>query len=127
MRNRLEPARNRLWGPDGIPVSIIVMYLVPSNQRNHYLREVSKLAKALAAFPGIEKMRSAAELNDVRNYLLDLISATKETVGPVTRARMIQLQARTSLEALPVPDLSNLVVESLTLVSSPDMKPVVLA
>jgi mannitol/fructose-specific phosphotransferase system IIA component (Ntr-type) len=31
--------------PDGIPVSLITMYLVPSNQRNHYLREVSIMAK----------------------------------------------------------------------------------
>jgi PTS system nitrogen regulatory IIA component len=113
--------------PDGIPVSIIVMYLVPSNQRNHYLREVSILAKALTAYPGSEKLRSAAELNDVREFLLDLITTTKETVGPDSRARMIQLQARPSLEALPAPDLTNLTIEPVTLVTGPGMKPVVLA
>jgi mannitol/fructose-specific phosphotransferase system IIA component (Ntr-type) len=113
--------------PDGIPVSIIVMYLVPSNQRNHYLREVSVLAKALTAYPETEKLRAATELNDVRDLLLDLISTTKETVGPDTRARMIQLQARPSVEALPAPDLSNLIVEPVTLVTGPGLKPVVLA
>lgn len=113
--------------PDGILVSIIVMYLVPSNQRNHYLREVSILARALTAYPGIEKLRSLRELNDIRDYLLDLISTTKETIGPDTRARMIQLQARPSVEALPAPDLSGLILESVTLVTGPDIKTIVLA
>jgi len=113
--------------PDGMPVSIIVMYLVPSNQRNHYLREVSILARALTAYPGIEKLRSVGELNDVRDYLLDLISTTKETIGPDTRARMIQLQARPSVEALPAPDLSGLILEPVTLVAGPDIKTIVLA
>jgi len=122
-----SPAGIDYGAPDGIAVSIIVMYLVPSNQRNHYLREVSILAKALAAYSGIEKLRSATELNDIRGHLLDLISATKETVGPDTRARMIQLQVRPSVEALPAPDLSNLIVEPVTLIAGPDLKPVVLA
>lgn len=113
--------------PDGIPVSIIVMYLVPSNQRNHYLREVSILAKALMTYSGTEKLRSITELNEVRDYLLDLISTTKETIGPDTRARMIQLQARPSVEALPAPDLSSLILEPVTLVAGPNMKTVVLA
>ncbi len=112
--------------PDDIPVSIVAMYLVPANQRNHYLREISILAKALTAYGPSEKWRSAKELNEVRDDLLDLISATKETVGPDTRARMIQLQARAAIEAMPVPDLSNLDVEPVTLVTAPGMKPLVL-
>ncbi len=111
---------------DGIPVSIIVMHLVPPNQRNHYLREVSLLAKALKSYPGIEKLRSSRELNDIRNYLLDLISTTKETVGPDTRARMIRLQAKPGVEAIPAPDLSALTIEPLTLVAAPGQKPIVL-
>ncbi|MGO9378926.1 MAG: PTS sugar transporter subunit IIA [Dissulfurispiraceae bacterium] len=113
--------------PDDIAVSIVVMYLVPSNQRNHYVREVSILARALTTYPGIDKLRSIRELNDVREYLLDLISTTKETVSPDTRARMIRLQARPSVEEFPAPDLSNLVVEPVTLVASPDTKIIVLA
>jgi|SRR5208283_1480637 len=122
-----SPAGIDYGAPDGIPVSIIVMYLVPSNQRNHYLREVSILAKALMTYSETEKLRSITELNEVRDYLLNLISTTKETVGPDTRAKMIQLQARPSVEALPAPDLSSLILEPLTLVAGPGMKTVVLA
>ncbi len=59
--------------PDGIPVSIVAMYFVPANQRNHYLREISILAKALHAYGEKADWRSAKELNEVRDDLLDLI------------------------------------------------------
>jgi len=113
--------------PDGIPVSIIVMYIVPENQRNHYIREVSILARALTGYSGLQKLQSIKELKDVRDHLLDLISTTKEAVGQETRARMIQLQARPSVAALPAPDLSSLILEPVTLVAGPNMKPIVLA
>ncbi len=113
--------------PDGIPVSIIVMYLVPENQRNHFLREVSLLVKALATYPGIEKLRSLRELNEIREHLLDLISTTKETAAPDTRARMIQLQARATVAAIPAYDLANLIVEPVTLITGPGLKHIVLA
>jgi nitrogen PTS system EIIA component len=112
--------------PDGIPVSIIAMYLVPENQRNHYLREVSILAKALAVYPGAGGLRTAKTLNEIRDHLLDLISTTKETVGPDSRARMIRLQARPTLEALPAGDLANLILEPVTLVGAPGIKHIVL-
>jgi PTS system nitrogen regulatory IIA component len=112
--------------PDGVPVSIVAMYLVPDNQRNHYLREVSMLAKALKTYNGLDKLRSTKELNEIREHLLDMISATKETVGPDTRARMIQLQARPSVAAIAVPDWANLVVEPVTIIAGPGMKPIVL-
>lgn len=113
--------------PDGLPVSIIAMYLVPANQRDHYLREVSLLAKALIAYTDLDKLRLAKDLDNVRNYLLDLITSTKETVGPDARARMIQLQAKPSLEAQAVRDLTNLIVESLSVVAGPGLKPLVLS
>ena len=112
--------------PDGVPVSIVAMYLVPDNQRNHYLKEVSMLAKALKSYNGLDKLRSAKELNEIREHLLDMISATKETVGPDSRARMIQLQARPGVTAIAVPDLANLVVEPVTIIAGPGMKPIVL-
>jgi PTS system nitrogen regulatory IIA component len=113
------------WSPEGIDygakdgkvVKLVVMYLVPANQRNHYLREISMLAKAVETYPSIGKLDDAKELNDVRNYLLDLIATTKETVGPDIRARMIRLQAKPTIEPLTVTDLSNLIVEPVTLVS----------
>ncbi|HXY20667.1 MAG TPA: PTS sugar transporter subunit IIA [Gemmatimonadales bacterium] len=111
---------------DGAAISVIAMYLVPSNQRNHYLREISLLAKALTAYADPDKLRSARDLNDVRNYLLDLIGSTKDTVGPDARARMIQLQGRQTIPALAAPDLSNLIVEPFTVIAGPGLKPVVL-
>ena len=112
--------------PDGLPVSIVAMYLVPENQRNQYLREVSILAKALIAYPALEQLSSARELNEVREHLLNLIVSAKETIGPDTRARMIQLQTRESMPALPARDLANLVVEPVTVVTGPGVKPMIL-
>jgi nitrogen PTS system EIIA component len=112
--------------PDGKPVALVVMYLVPDNQRNHYLREVSMLAKALLTYPGLERLSEAGNLDDVRNYLLDLIEATKGSVGPDARAKMIRLQTKTDLGTFPLRDLSSLVVEPVTLVAGAGMKHVVL-
>jgi nitrogen PTS system EIIA component len=122
-----SPAGIDYGARDGIPVSIIVMYLVPDDQRNHYLKEVSILAKALTTYAEKDKLSSATELNDIRDYLLDLISSTKEPTSPDIRARMIQLQTREAAEAVPVGDLSSLVIEPVTLVSSPGVQHIVLA
>jgi PTS system nitrogen regulatory IIA component len=113
--------------PDGLPVRIVAMYVVPENQRNHYLREVSMLAKALAIYPRRDQIGTAKELSEVREYLLDLIVSTKETAGPDVRARMIQLRARPEAAEPGAAALADLVVEPLTLVAGPGMKPVVLA
>jgi len=113
--------------PDGMPVRIIAMYLVPENQRSNYLREVSLLAKALEIYPGLDILNAARELNEVRDHLLDLISSTKGTVGPDTRARMIQLQARPGVVEAPAYGLANLIVEPVTIITSSGIKPVVLA
>ncbi len=69
----------------------------------------------------------AGELNEVREHLLDLISSTKGTVGPDTRARMIQLQARPSVVEPAAYNLANLIVEPVTIITSAGIKPVVLA
>ena len=122
------------WSPSGIdygaadgqPVEIIVMYLVPENQRNRFLREISLLAKALETYPSLDKIQEVRDLDDVRNYLLDLIDVTKKSEGQDTRARMIRLQAKPSSETLAFRDLSNLIVEPVTIVAGPGMKPVVL-
>ncbi|BCW94232.1 MAG: PTS transporter subunit IIA [Thermoanaerobaculum sp.] len=112
--------------PDGKPVVLVVMYLVPENQRNHYLREISLLAKALQTYPDLDKIYDVKDLDGVRNYLLDLVDASKRTVGPDTRARMIRLQAKPVPEAFLLPDLSNLAVEPLTVVAAPGQKPIIL-
>ena len=121
-----SPKGIQYGAPDGIPVKIIAMYLVPENQRSNYLREVSLLAKALEIYSGIDNLNAADSLNGVRDHLLDLISSTKGTVGPDTRARMIRLQGKAAT-VTPAPyDLANLVVESLTIISGADFKPIVL-
>ena len=112
--------------PDGLPVRIIAMYLVPENQRSNYLREVSLLAKALTIYPDLEKLNSAGELNEIRDHLLDLISSTKGTVGPDTRARIIQLQSRPSVVEPVAYDLANLIVEPVTIIASTGIRPVIL-
>ncbi len=122
-----SPAGIDYGAPDGKPVSIIALYLVPENQRSHFLREVSMLAKALKQYPAFEKLSSVKELNEVREHLLDLISTSKETAGPETRARMIQLQARQSVAAIPAYDLANLIIEPVTIITGPGLKPFVLA
>jgi mannitol/fructose-specific phosphotransferase system IIA component (Ntr-type) len=122
-----SPTGIEYGAPDGKPVSIIALYLVPENQRNHFLREVSMLAKALKSYPGFNKLNTAKELNEVRDHLLDLISTSRETVGPDTRARMIQLQARQIVASIPAYDLANLVLEPVTIISGPGLKHVVLA
>lgn len=109
--------------PDGQPISIIAMYLVPSNQRNHYLREISILAKVLKSSPEVERLSSITNLSGVRDFLLDLIAASKETVGPDARARMIRLQAKTALGTRPVSDLSGIVIEPLSIIAGPGIKP----
>lgn len=111
---------------DGQPVYLIVMYLVPSNQRNHYLREISILAKVLKSSPFTDKLPSITELNDVRNYLLDLISESKATSGPDARARMIRLQAKQQYPLQTVGDLSRLIIEPVSILVGPGIKPLAL-
>lgn len=122
------------WSPSGIdygakdqkPVRLVIMYLVPANQLNHYLREISILAKALLAYPETNKLETAKDLNDVRNYILDLISATKETVGPDARARMIRLHTAQALETFTISNLSNIIIEPVTLICGPNFNLVAL-
>ena len=54
-----SPTGIEYGAPDGKPVSIIALYLVPENQRNHFLREVSMLAKALKSYPGFKRLNAA--------------------------------------------------------------------
>ena len=123
------------WSPAGIdygakdqrPVRLVVMYLVPASQRSHYLREVSIMAKAVESFPDNSRLESAQDLNDVRNYLLDLIAVSKETAVPDIRTRMIRLQAKSAIGPSALKDLSNLVVEPVSLISGLGFKQITLS
>ncbi len=121
-----SPSGIEYEAPDGKPVSLLIMYFVPENQRNRYLREISSLAKAIETYPNVAKLGAIKNLNDVRNYLLDLIDGTKEQATTNARARMIRLQAKAAPDALAVCDLSNLIIEPIVLISGPNIKPVIL-
>jgi len=100
------------------------MYLVPQNQKNVYLKEISSLVKTIRDKPDAKGLESSADLNDIRNRLLDLISATKDTEGPDTRARMIRLEARLAATHLAAPlTLAGYTMEPVTVVAGPDLKP----
>ena len=115
--------------PDGRPVRIVVMYLVPANQKNAYLKEVSSLAKALAAQTAGSAWDAVRGLNEARTVLLDMVSAVLESAAPDARARMIRLEARQAVAAAPAAGttLAGLTVQTLTIVAGAGLRPVVLA
>ncbi len=112
--------------PDNLPVHIIILYLVPSNQKNHYLREISLLAKTLMMNNNFEIVRKAKDLDDIRNYLLDMIRNSKDLVGFESRAKMIQLESRTTPTTEVLQTFSNVLIEPVTIVTSLNQKPIVL-
>jgi mannitol/fructose-specific phosphotransferase system IIA component (Ntr-type) len=79
---------------DGAPVHLVVMYYIPGAQKNVYLKEVSSLVKAIRKSGGIEPIARAADLNAVRNLLLDWVSSVLGDAGPEAVARMIKLEVR---------------------------------
>lgn len=89
-----SPAGIDYGAADGGKVHLLVMYYIPGNQRMAYLKELSGLAKAIQAGPGIENIEKAATLNDVRNELLNWVSASIDNALPQAKARMIKLEAR---------------------------------
>ncbi|HLP15264.1 MAG TPA: PTS sugar transporter subunit IIA [Bacteroidota bacterium] len=101
--------------PDGQLVHIVIMYLVPDNQRNHYLKEISTLAKALMAMKE-SRVGQLKDLDSTRNFLLDLVTTSQAELGGGTRARMIQLDTRAAVETAEVQTLTNLMVEPLLIV-----------
>jgi mannitol/fructose-specific phosphotransferase system IIA component (Ntr-type) len=94
--------------PDGEHVHLVVMYYIPGAQKNVYLKEISTLVKAMRKSGGIEPIAHAADLNAVRNLLLDWVSTVLGDTGPEAVARMIKLdvkqtQAGPAPEATPAP------------------------
>jgi mannitol/fructose-specific phosphotransferase system IIA component (Ntr-type) len=89
-----SPAGIDYGAPDKEKVHLLVMYYIPENQRNVYLKELSGLAKAIQKGQGIENIQKAAALNDVRNELLNWVSASIDNTMPQAKARMIKLEAK---------------------------------
>lgn len=98
------------WSPKGVdygatdnkPVHLVVMYYIPGAQKNVYLKEVSTLVKAMKKTGGIEPIAHAADLNEVRNLLLDWVSSGLGEAGPDAVARMIKLDVKQT-QAVPAP------------------------
>ncbi len=122
-----SPAGINYGTPDGSPVHLVVMFLVPDNQRNSYLKEVSNIAKALNELHDEESLKNADDLNKVRNYMLDLVSSAKRIVGPEARARMIQLEVRESIPPVDLKNIANLLIEPITIITSENLKPITLS
>jgi mannitol/fructose-specific phosphotransferase system IIA component (Ntr-type)/uncharacterized coiled-coil protein SlyX len=121
-----SPAGINYNAPDNSPVHIVIMYFIPVNQRNQYLKEISNIAKALLEIHDESKLKSLQDLNSVRNYLLDMISTAKNVVGPEARSRMISLEIRETTPAPVIPQLSNILVESLTIIKVLNQKQIIL-
>ncbi len=79
---------------DGKLVHLVVMYYIPGAQKNVYLKEISSLVKAMRKTGGIDPIAKATDLNDVRNLLLDWVSAGLGEAGPEAVARMIKLEVK---------------------------------
>jgi nitrogen PTS system EIIA component len=123
-----SPSGINYGAPDNLPVHIVIMYLVPDNQRNHYLKEISILAKALLNNNyNLDVIRTATDLNTIRNYLLDLVNNSKSIIGSETRAKMIQLEARSVVVEQNIQQLSNVIIEPLTIVAGLNQKPIILS
>lgn len=95
------------WTPLGIDygardnnkVHLVVMYYIPDAQKGTYLKEISQLAGAVQKEGGIQSIAKADNLAEVRDQLLDWVTAAVETGGPEARARMIRLEAKTAAVA----------------------------
>lgn len=112
------------WSQNGInyasgdteKVHIVIMYLVPNNQRNQYLKEISLLAKAIQTSENkVKLIRDIKDLNSARNFLLDLVASAKEIAGSDTRARMIQLETMEQVVTDKIKNLSELLIEPVTI------------
>ena len=124
-----SPVGIEYGAPDGRAVRMVIMYLVPENQKNTYLKEISVLAKCLKGDERFQHLESAADLNEVRLRLIDLVGSALEAAGPDARARMIRLEARQAAAppALTVPPLANAAILPLSVLAVPGVKSVVLA
>jgi nitrogen PTS system EIIA component len=122
------------WSPAGIDygmpgeplVHMIVMYFVPDNQRNTYLKEVSSLARVLKNNPGYQSIEVFTSLDTSRNNLLDIAHLAMSGDAKNPRARMIQLDTLTRAAVPECVELAAAEIDALMIVTAPGMGPVVL-
>ncbi len=125
-----SPSGISYGAPDGKPVHVVVMHYIPDSQKNVYLREIAGLARAIQGNQALGELSTAKDLAEVRNRLIDLLTAAVESALPDVKARMIQLEAKQAVsalaETLPVDILSTLNLVALSVVVVPGSRPVVL-
>lgn len=115
------------YGKPGEPaVRLIIMFLVPENQRTPYLKEVSTLVKVMTNHPECKELAQIEDLNAVRLRLLDMAHFAMEEAGTDTRARMIQLKTRAIAAPAVMLELENMVIEPLLIVAGAGIRTVVL-
>jgi len=102
---------------DGGRVHLVVMYYIPGAQKNVYLKEVSMLVKAMRKLGGIEPIAKAADLNAVRNLLIDWVASVAGDAGPEAVARMIRLEIKQS-QAVPAAPVAPVPVAGERVVSA---------
>lgn len=83
--------------PDSVPVHLVCMYYVPSDERGGFLREMSALAQAVKTESNMVAILKASSLDGVRRHLLGWVSQALDSSPPSTHARMIQIERRTAL------------------------------
>jgi PTS system nitrogen regulatory IIA component len=122
------------WSPQGIDygkpgeplVRLVIMFLVPENQRTPYLKEISTLIKVTGSHPECKELSNVEGLNAIRLRLLDMAHFAMEDAGTDTRARMIQLKARAVAAPAAMPELQNIVIEPMMVIAGPGIKTVIL-
>jgi PTS system nitrogen regulatory IIA component len=113
---------------DGTPVRMVLLYYVPDSQRNTYLKEISSLARFLEGNAAARDVSQAANLNDVRLRLLDLVTAALGAGQAEARARMIHLEARAAAGApAGAPTFDPALVVPAWIVVTAEGRPLVLA
>jgi len=80
--------------PDGQPVHLVIMYYVPDSERNTYLKEVSSLAKSVMNAANGNFYQEAAEIDSIRNKMLDWVEGALGQAVPDAKARMIRLEVK---------------------------------
>lgn len=122
-----SPAGLDYGASDGKKVHLVVMYYIPDAQKGTYLREISALARAVHKEGGIQSIANASDISQVRERLLDWVSAAIDATLPETKARMIRLEARQAVaEAAPVAAAGQWQVVPVLAVDGTEGKPLVL-
>jgi len=98
---------------DGEKVRLLVMYYIPDSEKNAYLKELSSLARAIQKGQGMDNIKKLTALPQVRDELLNWISAAIDTSLPESKARMIKLEARQALAEAAAPPAAVLPLKEL--------------